>query len=872
MVHGDAPQRSLAPATVVIALALGLGSLLPIVRDALVAARFGATTASDAYFLGTYVILLVLIVLVAESTQPAAVVVLSTPEEDAAGRPLLHALALAALALLAVTVLVALLARPLVFILAPGFDAATRAVAVDVTLVIAPSILLAGLARLVGAYLNAAGYYVLPSLLTPLIAVGAIIPLLNGTRSPVWAAAGWTLGAALALLCFSAWALFIRSSGRVRQPAALRLDRTQLRRLIALAFPLMLLVTVRQGSEIVDRVISSGIGAGALTSVVLAKKTMLLPNTILVAAVGTVTLPFLARQVRHPNRAEAFAETLNLAFFFLLPTTLLLIATRGDLVTVLYGRGEFSAADVQLTAQLLGIYACALIPITLGILLQNAFAALGESRAPLLPYALALLGFVAGAWLGARVFGLPALPVAFSIAETGYVVVLLLMLNRRVSFSAPQLAWPSAIALLGGGAATLAILGIDLLRLPAGIGDLVVKTLVVAVVYLAVVGWLRHPVALELLHAIRPTPALTAAPPLRVAIESTYAANRDGTGRYLSILIGELRKRDDVEVVLFQAPRTNRLPRALRLPINGLLHVLTLQLLFPFWAWRRRIDLVHTSMVAPLVAPCPIVVTLHDGLDFIRRWRPSLIWSSYVRTVGVLAARRATALITVSNAAAREVRASFGVSSDKLHVIWNCADLADAPPRRPSDVTGGEPYALLIGSYSRRKNIETALTAVEQVRAAGRPLRLIIVGRLPARLRHDRPWLQTVQGLDDAELAWLYRHATAVVVPSRHEGFGLPVVEALSLGTPVVASDIPALREVGGRAARFAPPDAPERFAAQLRTILADPAAERAHVAAASPPGSIPSPTQTVAAIVEVYRGVVTDEERRRAWAPTAVS
>jgi glycosyltransferase involved in cell wall biosynthesis len=121
-------------------------------------------------------------------------------------------------------------------------------------------------------------------------------------------------------------------------------------------------------------------------------------------------------------------------------------------------------------------------------------------------------------------------------------------------------------------------------------------------------------------------------------------------------------------------------------------------------------------------------------------------------------------------------------------------------------------------------------------------------------------------------LAWLYRHAAAVIVPSRHEGFGLPVVEALSLGTPVVASDIPALREVGGRATRFAPADAPAAFAEQLEAILADPAAERTRIAATATPASIPTPAQTVAAIVQIYQEVLSSHERSRAWAPTAAS
>jgi glycosyltransferase involved in cell wall biosynthesis len=585
-----------------------------------------------------------------------------------------------------------------------------------------------------------------------------------------------------------------------------------------------------------------------------------------------VTLPFLSRRARRPSHGDAFADTINLALFFLLPATMLLLVARLDLVTVLYGRGEFGPDDVRLTAQLLGIYAFALIPVTLGIILQNSFATLGESRAPILPYCGSLAVFVVGAWLGARAIGLPALPAAFSIAETGYVVVLLMMLNRRISFNVPRVVWPAAIALVAVSFAALPVAALELLHLPTGLTALLLKALVVTGAYVAVVGWLRHPVALELFQIMRPEVPASSPRPIRVAVESTYAGNRDGTGRYLSILIRELRRREDVELALFQAPRVNRLPRALRLPINGLLHIVTLQLFFPFWAWRRRIDIVHTSMVAPLLAPCPVVVTLHDGLDFIRRWRPSMIWSSYVRTIGVLASRRAAAVITVSQAAAAEVVDSFEIDAGKLHVVWNCADLMDYPARLPAELAVGDAYFMLVGSYSRRKNIETAIAAVELMRADGRPLRLVVVGTVPPRLRHERSWLATVHNVDDGGLAWLYRHAAAVIVPSRHEGFGLPVVEALSLGTPVVASDIPALREVGGRATRFAPADAPAAFAEQLEAILADPAAERTRIAATATPASIPTPAQTVAAIVQIYQEVLSSHERSRAWAPTAAS
>lgn len=869
-------RSRLAPTAFLVAGLLGLGSLAPVVRDALVAARLGATNESDAYFLATYVMLMVVTILVADSLTPASVVSLSTVREgepDPGGMRLGQALLLAALALSAVAALVALLAGPLVTVMAPGFDDATHRVAVDATRAVAPGVALLGLAWLVTAYLNAAGYFALPAMVTPLVAVGAAIPLAAGTDSPVIAAAGWTLGAGMALVAVLGWALVVALRGREREPVNARLDRAALRQLIPNAAPLLILVSATQVAEIADRVIPSGVAIGALTTVALAKKVMNLPHTVLIAAVGAVTLPFISREAGAGRRARAFVETINLALFFLLPITVLLALARTEFVGVLFGRGEFAAGDVSQTADLLGIYALALIPMTLGVILQRSFATIGRSWEPLGVYTISIVAYVVGAWAGARAFGLLALPVAFTAAQTGYVAALMVKLHRRLAFKLDQLLWPAGIALVASLLAGLAGLGAGTLAtgndwLAAG-----AMTAATGTVYLLLVVWFRHPAAGDLLEYLGRSPEEPVADRLRVGIEATYAAAPNGTGRYLSAMIAELGASPGVEVHAFRAPRVERLPRLLRLPLNGALHLFWVQAVMPLWAWRRRIDVIQTSMIGPLLKPCPLVVTIHDGLDFRPEWRPSAAWSAYVRTVGAVAARRADVVVTVSQAAAAEVARFFKIAPERLEVVWNGASMLageDQAPPIEGLVPGG--YVIVIGSRERYKNLPTAIEAVEIARRERPDLRLVVTGSGMESHARGRDWLLTPGWLPDGDLGWLYRHAAVCCVPSFHEGFGLPVLEALICGAPVVCSDIPALREVGGQAARYADPTRPETFATQILGVLADQDAERARIAPMTRDAAARTWQQAAVEMIEIYRRVVEVEGDERVWAPGVVS
>jgi glycosyltransferase involved in cell wall biosynthesis len=159
----------------------------------------------------------------------------------------------------------------------------------------------------------------------------------------------------------------------------------------------------------------------------------------------------------------------------------------------------------------------------------------------------------------------------------------------------------------------------------------------------------------------------------------------------------------------------------------------------------------------------------------------------------------------------------------------------------------------MVGVADRRKDIGTGLRAVATVREAGVQIAAVVVGSVPAAFE-GLDWVQAVTRVSDEELAWLYQQATLVLVPSRHEGYGLPVVEALAFGTPVVASDLPALREVGGEAARYAPVGDAAAFAREIEQIVAHRDVARERVRLASGSAGAATWAATAAATVAIYR------------------
>jgi glycosyltransferase involved in cell wall biosynthesis len=337
---------------------------------------------------------------------------------------------------------------------------------------------------------------------------------------------------------------------------------------------------------------------------------------------------------------------------------------------------------------------------------------------------------------------------------------------------------------------------------------------------------------------------------LRVGIDATILAipkAPTGVYTYTAQLVRELARLPDVRLYLYFAQH----PPA-HDPLLAELAPLVTFRAAPFTrGWRRagmgimmladRLDVFHFP--SPLIGgfcPVPMIVTIHDvaalsvHADASARERDAL---PGIRA----AARRARRLIAVSRSAADEMRAHFGADAVVTH---EAADQTRFhPSQRDPGITralvGDAPYVLCVGTLHTRKNHLRLLQAWEQLQADV-PHTLVIaggdgtgsaaVGDFLAARPHLR--VRRLGYVDAAALPALYTGAAAFVLVSLWEGFGLPILEAMASGTPVVTSNTSSLAEVAGGAALLVDPQDAAQIAAALKRTLTD-AALRDHLRAA---------------------------------------
>jgi glycosyltransferase involved in cell wall biosynthesis len=258
---------------------------------------------------------------------------------------------------------------------------------------------------------------------------------------------------------------------------------------------------------------------------------------------------------------------------------------------------------------------------------------------------------------------------------------------------------------------------------------------------------------------------------------------------------------------------------------------------------RVRPELAHFQYALPLGWRGRTVVTVHDLSFEARDTSMGALDRLTFRTFVPRAVRRADHVLTVSERTKADIVGRYGIAEAKVTVTPNAVD--------PSFAPGGahDGYLLFVGAIQARKD---PLAALDAARAVELPL--VVAGpekdaELAASLRAGGAELRGY--VEKAELAELYRGAAALVLPSRFEGFGLPVLEAMASGTPVVAADEPALREVGGDAAVYAENG---DFGAAARKAIAD----RDRLSAAGiARAALFSWAETARRTAEVYRQVL---------------
>jgi glycosyltransferase involved in cell wall biosynthesis len=333
---------------------------------------------------------------------------------------------------------------------------------------------------------------------------------------------------------------------------------------------------------------------------------------------------------------------------------------------------------------------------------------------------------------------------------------------------------------------------------------------------------------------------------MRIAIDGTPAAKQSaGVGRYTRELLKALVSSysDDEFQILCTCDSSSALDLESTLPPGAVRQI-------------RRVPVperISTAVWQRLKAPLPVdlllggfdvfhgpdfvlppvrqasVVTVHDLSYLIapETGEPSLV--AYLREAVPRSLLRADQIVTVSASVAAELVEAYPFARDKVRAIPNGVSNFDrARSPRP---TGNRPTILTVGTIEPRKNHLHLLDAMPYVWHRMPEAELIIAGRIGwrsqftvARIRQAVAIsnVRFVESPDDATLQELFNEAHLFVYPSLYEGFGLPVLEAMARGIPVVASDISSLRETGGGAARYAACDDPEQLATVIADVLSD--------------------------------------------------
>ncbi len=270
------------------------------------------------------------------------------------------------------------------------------------------------------------------------------------------------------------------------------------------------------------------------------------------------------------------------------------------------------------------------------------------------------------------------------------------------------------------------------------------------------------------------------------------------------------------------------------------------QLTVPLALLRARVDLFHAPhyVVSPLTT-CPYVVTIHDCIHLrFPQYLPNRAAHLYARTVMSLAARRARRVLTVSQASKDDILHYLGVPAAKVEVIYNAIDERVAAAPTPEDITRvsqrfqlTSPYILYTGNIKPHKNVDRLIEAYSILRRRGyEQVKLLVIGdeisKYPnlRRLVHRFQLHQHVRFfgfVPEATLAVLYRMASMFVFPSLCEGFGLPPLEAMAAGVPVITSNVSSLPEVVGDAAILIDPMDAGAIADAMARLLDDDALRR---------------------------------------------
>jgi len=336
---------------------------------------------------------------------------------------------------------------------------------------------------------------------------------------------------------------------------------------------------------------------------------------------------------------------------------------------------------------------------------------------------------------------------------------------------------------------------------------------------------------------------------MRIGIDARLI-NETGIGRYIRNLIAEFARIDSPHTfVLFLGKKeygSYVLPNATweKRLADVHWHTVSEQLIMPGLFSRAKLDLVHIPYFnVPIFSTIPSVVTIHDltvlhhatgKATTLPYFLYFLKWIGYqlVLRVGLSHAKH---IIAVSKTVKEDVMKSLGIPGGKITVTYEGVDKQLQPLRtansdRDLKIKLREPYLLYVGNAYPHKNVYTLVRAFELFKRSkqGKNYSLVLVGSDTFFYKRLYTWIQTLSckedviftgAISDESLVHAYTYAKALVFPSLSEGFGLPALEALRFGCPVVCSDIPIFHEILDGHATYFDPKSPDSLANVLQNV-----------------------------------------------------
>lgn len=327
---------------------------------------------------------------------------------------------------------------------------------------------------------------------------------------------------------------------------------------------------------------------------------------------------------------------------------------------------------------------------------------------------------------------------------------------------------------------------------------------------------------------------------MRIGIDARMV-NNTGIGRYLRNLLRQLARIDrQNEYCLFlnkgeHFALTRENFTTIPLKMNVPLYSLREQYWLPLDIRRWRPDVVHyPNFDLPVCSPAPYIVTIHDLIYFLYPEQcPSRLAHYYARAMLAHSTKHARVVVTDSEHSKQDLQHYFRLPAEKIRVIFPAADerafSGEPNPAVLAQYEIVQPYILYVGEHHAYKNVMTLMQAYMAERDIYHNFQLVIAGKRDVRQKtlyeaaaqfDSGKRILFTDFVPDDDLFDLYRGARLFVFPSRYEGFGLPPLEAMACGVPVICSNAASLPEVVGDAAIQVQPDDISAFAAAMRSVL----------------------------------------------------